>query len=240
MIYKTGLILLSLFLLSVSAEAQKPASGLIVNSNPPGATAILEGPVTLNGLTPVSFPSELQGKYKLTVKEKGYETYHQNLFLLPDKSVDLTLSLKPKTRFKASLRSLIIPGWGQMYSGQKTKGVFFTLLAAGATGFYFIANDDYNSKYDDYRSTLSDYNGATTVADKETLYNRLAASKKDAYDAEDTRQIAIGTVAAVWGLSLIDILFFFPSERGNVATNSLSIKPDYTDGGAQLVFTHTF
>ena len=240
MINKFRLTFILLLLVSAPLLAQEVNSGLVINSNPPGASVLLDGALSIDGLTPMRFPSELQGKYKLTLKQFGYETYRKTLFLQPDKPMELNLDLKPKTKFKATLRSIIIPGWGQMYGGQTTKGVMLTMLAIGATGFYFIADNKYNNRLDDYQSIQTAYNTAATDSEKIQIYSLLATAKKNAYDAEGRRQIAIGTVAAVWGLGLIDILFFFPRERGNTAVNSLTIKPDTENGGAQLVLSHRF
>ncbi len=219
---------------------QDSSSGLTVSTHPPGARVILAGDMTIKGLSPIGFPGELQGKYKLTVREDGYETYRQTLFLHPGRPMELTFSLKPKTRFKAALRSLIVPGWGQIYSGRTGKGVFFTILAAGTAGFYFIANDDFNEKLDDYNRINSRYKNAGTEAEKAALYSLLGNAKQEAYDAESKRLIAIGGIIGLWGLNLIDALFFFPQEKGNVTVNSLTIKPNPNYGGAQIVFSHRF
>jgi len=230
-LYVTALLLL---------PAVLPAQGITVNSNPPGAEVILDGDVTVHGLTPANFANGLEGKYRLTVREYGYEKHSRWVFLHPDRPLELTITLNPKTRFKAALRSAVIPGWGQVYADQKTKGFLFTFMTAGAAAFYFIADNYYDDKIDKYNDMLSLYNEATTYEERDALYTRLADSKKDAYDAETLRNISIGTVATIWGLSLLDALLFFPGERGNVVVNSLAIKPDARNGGAQIVLSHNF
>ena len=237
---KNPLFFILLILLPVNLMGQDITSGLIVNTNPPGAKVVLDGNMTINGLTPIGFPGELQGKYKLIVKEDGYETYRRTLFLHPDRPMELTFSLQPKTRFKAALRSLIIPGWGQMYSGRTGKGILFTILTAAAAGYYFIMDDNFNEKLEDYNQINSRYNSAKTEAEKNSLYSPLVAAKQEAYDAEDKRIIAIGSMIGIWGLNLIDVLFFYPQEKDNVAVNSLTIRPDPDKGGAQIVFSHRF
>jgi len=235
------IILFSWFLLLPTLLlGQDLYSGLKVNTNPSGARVILDGELIINGLSPIGFPGELQGKYKLTIREDGYETYRQSLYLFPYKSTELTFSLVPKTRFKAAWRSMIIPGWGQMYSGRKGKGIFFTVLAAGAAGYYFITDDDFSEKLNDYNQINFRYNSAETEAEKASLYSLLGSAKQKAYDAENKRVIALGGMIGIWGLNLIDALFFFPREKGNVAVNSLTIKPDSDHGGAQIVFSHRF
>ncbi len=237
---KSGLYFILFLIAPVGLLGQELSSSLILNTNPPGAEALLEGEVIASGLTPTAFPGELQGKYRLTVKERGYETYRKTLFIHPDQPMELTLSLKPKTRFKAALRSLIIPGWGQSYCDRKAKGVFFTLLGAGAASYYFIADNRFNDKLEDYNRINSEYYATTSESEKINLYNALVSSRQNAYDAENRRLIAVGALIAVWGLNFADILLFFPNEKGNVTVNSLTLKPNLNVDGIKLVFSHKF
>ncbi|MCP4703844.1 MAG: PEGA domain-containing protein [candidate division Zixibacteria bacterium] len=237
---KTKLLFILFLLLPAGLAGQEITPGLTVNTSPSGANVILDGDISINGLSPIGFPGELNGKYKLTVREAGYETSRQTIYLYPGKLVNLTLSLKQKTRFKATIRSMVIPGWGQMYSGRKGKGFIFSLLAVGAAGYFLITDNDFSEKLDDYERVLSQYNNAGTEVDKATFYSLMSNAKQKAYDAENKRAIAIGSIIGVWGLNIIDALFFFPNQKNNEAINSLSIKPDIDHGGAQFVFSHRF
>ncbi len=237
---KKILFFILFLVLPASLVGQSISSGLIVSTNPSGAKVILDGDITIDGLSPIGFPGELQGKYKMTIREDGYETFRKTMFLSPDNPMDLTFSLKPKTRFKATMRSMIIPGWGQMYSGRTGKGFFFTVLAAGAAGYYFMTDNNFSEKLDDYDRVNSQYNRATTEAEKALLYSLLGSAKQEAYDAENKRAIAIGGMIGVWGLNLIDALFFFPKKKGDLPVKNLTIKPDPEQGGAQIVFSYRF
>ncbi len=240
MFMKKILLSLLLLLLPASLAGQEISSGLIVSTNPSGARVILDGDVTIDGLSPIGFPAELQGKYKMTIREDGFETFRKTLFLSPDNPMDLSFSLNSKTRFKATIRSLIIPGWGQMYSGRTGKGLIFTILAAGATGYYFMTDNDFSEKLDDYDRVNFQYNHATTETEKTSLYSLLGKTKQEAYDAENKRAIAIGGMIGIWGINLIDALFFFPKKNGDGPVKSLTIKPDPEQGGAQIVFSYRF
>ncbi len=176
----------------------------------------------------------------MTIRDDGYETFRKTMFLSPDNRMDLTFSLKPKTRFKATIRSLIIPGWGQMYSGRTRKGLFFTISASGVAGYYFITDNDFSDKLDDYERVNSQYNRATTETEKASLYSLLAKTKQEAYDAENKRAVALGGMIGVWGLNLIDALFFFPKKKDELPVKSITIKPDPAQGGAQIVFSYRF
>ena len=228
-------------LLPLIAAAQETSpGGITVDSSPPGAEVSLIGVVTLNGLTPVTFAQGLEGHFRVECRKSGYETYKTSVFLQSDKAVNLTVHLRAKTAFKGAARSLLIPGWGQSYSGQKTKGTFFTLLAVGAVSSFFIADAKFNDKEDNYNSRLNLYNSATQYNEKQILYEQLKAARQEAYDAETIRRITIGATIAVWSINLIDMVFFFPEERSSMVVNTIGFKPDLNQGGGQIVLSHRF
>jgi hypothetical protein len=231
-------ILICLFI--PAAFAQEVGGGLNIDTSPSGAEIHLSGVITLDALTPVRFTQGLEGHYQLQIKKPGYETYKSKLFLQPDRNINLTVKLTPKTRLKAAARSLFIPGWGQSYTDRKTKGWFFTLAAVGSGAGYFITDADFDDKNDRYEAILSNFNKATTIEDKEKYYNQLGPAKKDAYDAENRRRIAIGAVIAVWSVNLLDILFFFPEEGGSMMIDNLSLKSTPQMNGGRLVLSYSF
>lgn len=238
MLTKGILAFLILYLLPAVAIAQ--GGGLSVDTSPPGAEVKVAGAVTVSGLTPIKFMPGLEGNFKVTIKKYGYDTYKSAIFLQAGREVALTVKLKPKTRFKAAARSLFIPGWGQAYTEQKTKGFVFALLALGTIGYYFRTDSDFNDDNDRYESMLRDYNATGSFEEKERLYPLLQDARKVAYDSENKRRIAIGAAIAAWGINLIDILFFFPEERGSTLINSISLQPDINSGGATVALTHRF
>ncbi len=239
---KKGFLVLALCALLLSiASAQESASGISVISNPAGAQVILRGELTVAGVSPVTFRHQLQGRYEVEIKKHGFEKYSTIVYLEPGKAFSLNVDLTPKTRFKAMARSFFVPGWGQIYTDQDFKGGAFFLLTAGAVTSFLIAENDFQDKKDNYNKLLAEYNSENEFADKRLLYNNLQSAREEAYDAENIRRITIGLTAAVWALNLVDLLFYFPENRGDlVVGSSLSIKPDLEHGGAQLIFTHRF
>ncbi|UCD94711.1 MAG: PEGA domain-containing protein [Candidatus Zixiibacteriota bacterium] len=240
MLAKRTLVVLFVAAVSFLAVSQAIAAGFSVSSNPAGAEVVLKGYITVAGITPVSFQQGLEGRYKVRIEKYGYETYRSHIYLDPQKPMSLSINLRPKTRFKALARSVLIPGWGQAYTDQRFKAGSFLFLAAAAVGSYLIVDSDFDDKNDRYRGLLREYNELTTYAERQALYPGLAEAKKDAYDAENVRRITIGAVVAVWGLNALDLLFFFPEMGGDLSVGSLSIVPDVEDGGARVMLTHRF
>ncbi len=214
-----------------------------VRSLPPGAQATLNGETIVTGVTPANFTHLLIGDYKLSVSKYGYETYNTRVTLDPSTPQTVNISLKKKTRFKAMARSLFIPGWGQKYTDQKTKSFLYPVLTGlGGLAFLFT-NDEYNYRKDNYDRRLTEYDSVKvsgTVDELRALQPGLENARNKAYDAETSRRIAGGIVIGVWSLNLIDILFFFPEERGTFSVKGLTFEPNATPNQFGLTLTRKF
>ncbi len=139
----------------------------------------------------------------------------------------------PRTVSGYYLRS-IVPGWGQFYAGNSTKGYIYSslfalsgLFAAGSGTWYFMAKNDYDSLG----------SGATAATIK---------SKRDAYNNSTVMvNVSVGLMVAVYAVHWIDILFFTKVEldRQLAAVNRSPVfvtcygglvSEDYTDKGIKL------
>ncbi len=230
----------ALLLLTSSAMAQNPGPGLTVRTNPAGAEVEVTGALTLRGMSPITFSQGLQGNFDIKIKKAGYESYKSRVFLGPSNHAQLDVNLSVKTKFKAAFRSLFVPGWGQAYAEQKTKGVAFMFLAAGSAAAYLLADKKFDDKRDDYDGLVARYNAANTYTEKENLYPFLQAARKDAYDAENVRRITIGATIAVWSLSVLDALLFFPEQKGSLLVDQITLEPDLIHGGGQIILSCNF
>lgn len=236
-----GILVIGIFLMfSAGLSAQQGDGGLSVVTSPIGAEVIITGDKIVSGISPVNFQQGFEGNYSVSVKMDGFETYKSSMFFRNGVPGSLNITLKPKTRFKAFSRSFFIPGWGQTYTDHKFKGSLFFLGTIGALTSFVIADQDYDDKADKYDDYLDRYNSMTSIDDKSGFYPTLAAARKDAYDAETIRRITIGATIAVWGLNLLDVLFFFPEKNVESRTNSLSLMPDLEQGGGRLILSHRF
>ncbi|MBN1211257.1 MAG: PEGA domain-containing protein [candidate division Zixibacteria bacterium] len=232
-------------LLPVILNAQGTALGnFTVKSSPAGAEVTLKGEAVVVGITPTVFQQPLFGEYRVDVKRFGFEKYSTRVMLDPSKPQELTVTLTPKTRIKAAVRSLVVPGWGQLYAEQRTKSFFFNLLAVGSVAAYLIADNDYNDKYDDLTASERAYDSTIihggSYADIRTSYLNLRDNREEAYDAETIRRITIGAVIGAWSLSVLDALFFFPQESGTFSVKGLALKPETGSGTIGLTLTKSF
>ncbi len=135
-----------------------------------------------------------------------------------------TSMARAKTRGGAIGRSLVVPGWGQLYQGRKFSGYTYLTtelilggLAIVSNGSYSTAKSDYD-KYHDLYVNEDDY--ATMIA-----YKRQA---EDYYDQlQDYRNQTImfgGAAAAVWVLNTIHAAMIKPDA---LATKKATIEVVY-------------
>ncbi len=230
------IVMLSAGLLS----AQQSSSVVNVNSNPQGCTVVLSGDMTVSGVTPTTFAQKLQGYYRISAYLDGYESYHSSVVLSGQPSTEIQLLLTPKSRAKAGLRSLVVPGWGQMYYGARTKGLVITVAAAASAVALGILHFDYTNKRDTYDEVHARYLQTREVSARESMLNELYQAQKDANDAENLRLIGAGVLAGVWAYNVLDAVLFFPDFGIRISGSELSLRPEATSNGVKLVGALSF
>jgi len=233
---KIGTIILLVWLILVSSLAfAQDKESYLLNTNPTGATVYLKGDFELVAKTPANLPSTLTGLYKAKITRPGYESWKGELTFVPGNSNNVNIELKRKTRFKAGLRSLLIPGWGQIYSGNTVRGGLITLSAAVAAGGLYWLDKDYQDKRSDYDiASEAYYNSSSSIDEKNRLKSIMDKQQRRAYNAETDRRNAFYILAGVWTYNLLDAVIFFPD--GDSYYPAVSA----IDGGAGLTYTFRF
>jgi hypothetical protein len=197
----------------------------------------LEGDFHLTTTTPVDITQNLIGTYRVRAEKYGYEGWDSYLTMIPDQPASLRIELSPKTRLKASLRSLILPGWGQFYSDRKDWGYVFALGSlAMATGYVF-AELHYDNKYDDFKDVEKRFEQATGIEEKIALKEEMDDQQKKAYDAQKLRNAVLGVGIGFWVYNVFDNIIFFPSLQIGVF-EKLSTDYDIKTGQAKLVYSY--
>jgi hypothetical protein len=242
---RTLTTLVCLLAIPLALQAQQTATGgLSVRSFPDGAEVSLQGDALVSGITPTLFQQNLVGRYHVVIKRHGYETFTTNITLDPSKLENIDVKLSPKTRVKAAARSLFIPGWGQSYGGQRTKGTLLTILAAGSVGAFLVSDHDFQKKNDRFKASILSFDSSVAAGasrqDLQTLQQSLASNQKRAYDAENVRRATIGVAIGVWSLGVLDALLFFPEDRSVISVKGVSVAPTTASGGFGLVLTKRF
>lgn len=228
MLLKRTLTLFACLIIWFPVAANAQGGSLSVTSVPEGAHVVMKGEATVSGVTPVHFRHTLVGSYNITISKYGYETYKTKVFLDPSKQMELDITLSRKTRIKAAARSLLIPGWGQRYGDKKFRGKFYTILAAASVAGYYFSDQNFDREFDRFKALEAKYDEIRTTGTQqqlEAIMPLLTKQQEKAYDAENDRRFAIGSVIAVWSLSVLDALFFFPEEKGSFTVKGLSVTP---------------
>ena len=220
-------LLIILGLLPLTALAQN--AGITVESDPAGARVVLSGDATVAGVTPTTFHHYLFGAYELKVTKAGFENYSERIVLDGSKPFRFSVVLSPKTRLKAALRSTFIPGWGQQYTSQHTKGWMFHILAVGSVVGYLVADHNFDIRYDKFVRSQDEFDAAVDRGagrtELEQRLDDLLRRQDEAFTHEDYRRIAIGSVIGVWSLSILDALLFLPDHGADVSVGGVSIQP---------------
>ncbi len=226
------------------AHAQTTTGSVTVESDPGGAEVVIKGDATVAGVTPTTFRQMLIGRYDVTVKKRGYETYRTDVVLDPTRPTRLDIRLSPKTRLKAAVRSMFVPGWGQRYGDQKGKAWLFHVLGAGSIAAYLIADHNFDIKYEKYERRLDEFDAAVADgASREELDRRLDAlsdAQDEAFDYEDYRRITIGAAIGVWGLSVLDAMLFSPGDRTAFSVEGVDIQPAADLDQVGLTLSYSF
>lgn len=151
----------------------------------------------------VKVNGKVYGRYTLIDKYtqyKGGRYYFAGLFLVAEQ--DMTLAALPPITYsmdRGAWRSMVIPGWAQLYTGRTMAGIGYMTVQAGliASSIYFHNRADYS---------LLRMNEAHGIRTKQ-IY------KKDHDEMLLYRNISIGACAAWYALNVIDA---FTSKRGKL------------------------
>ncbi len=238
-------IVISILVFSCSSiSAQNLMRGDVkVSSNPDGAMVRITGEVTVAGVTPARFEQLLIGDYRLDIRKYGYESYSSRILVDPSEPMNIDIHLVPKTRFKAAVRSILIPGWGQRYFEKGKRGTLYTALAVASVAGYFLADNEFDDKFDLYEARLARYDSLATLGtlgELRTLKPQLDEAQQDAYDAENVRRVAIGSVIAVWSINVLDVLFFSVPNRATFSVKGLSVNPGSINGSPAITLSRNF
>ncbi len=232
--YAGYLVVPALIACFASAAPGQEADEIVINTRPTGATVYLSGDYDLVANTPVRLPIDIAGRYKAKITRPGYETWKGDLTFVPGSANDFEIKLSMKTRYKAAFRSIFIPGWGQIYSDQPSKGMLFTASAVVSAATIFFTDRIYGDKSRDYSVALAEFNSASSIEDKNRLKVVVNEKQREAYDAETDRNMAVAVGIGVWALNIIDALVFYPENE--------IFYPTVTSlgDGASLTFTARF
>ena len=124
---------------------------------------------------------------------------------------------KPKTQMGALMRSLVIPGFGQMYSGKKGAGYTLLLVEGALLGMAAKSNSDYTSFQTEYNTQLTNYQTATDpglIAEYKILVDE---ARNNMTKANDQLMLFSATAVGVWLVNTIHAFLVGPKNEDEVS-----------------------
>ena len=170
------------------------------------------------GRTPYTITHFLNGAYRIRATKTGYENWSSEYSFNGRGNDKLTIKLKPKTRAKAIMRSAVLPGWGQVYADQRTKGLLISLLQFSAIGFLIYQDSRYTEALNEYRAALNSFQAQQNTQDGlDDLIAQVKASQADLDDAHTRRKRWLIITGSIYLYNLLDAALFFPAyHRGDL------------------------
>lgn len=186
-------------------------TGVVITSSPAGAVVELSGELTLRGVTPWRLDRPVAGTYEVRAYKKGYENWEGYALLSATRKDSVFIRMSRKTPAAAGIRSALLPGWGQFYTGQKAKGASFLLAEvaiASVVGWAELERSDAHRAYDD---ALRIYQAADQIEETEEAYLEVLRRYDDLKKWHDRRNLLGYIAIGVWAVNVADAVFLFPS-----------------------------
>jgi TolB-like protein len=150
---------------------------------------------------------------------------------IPDYSA---AGFKSKSKAGALMRSMVLPGFGQIYSGNKVFGYGFLVLEAGMIGMVAKSNSDYISYENEYNTQLVKYNGATVPGDIANYKALVDQARDDMISANDQLTLFSAAAGGVFLISAIHAYLTGPDLADNTSKLPIRLAYDPTLNQTQL------
>ncbi|MBX2819539.1 MAG: hypothetical protein KTR29_07655 [Rhodothermaceae bacterium] len=191
---------------------------LFAQSKPSDAEAQLGLAVQLNPsleLDPLDTPPRLYAAF-VEIKE-GYSDNSSQV----NTPQDVRYLLVYDPRANAALRSMVVPGWGQLYKGEKRKGIVLASLWGLTASGSLIAHVSRNQAQDHYRAS-------ETQAQTQSRFRAFSTWHK-------VRNNMMLAAAGIWVYSYIDaIVVGGPVEPGRLRDSDFKVSMIPVNGRAHL------
>ena len=222
------------------AQGEQNSSTKVV-TNPVGAMVYIRGEYNLAGRAPYTVAQPLDGLYQLQASKRGFEDYSTTFRFVPGATDRISIRLTKKTRPRAFVRSMFIPGWGQIYSNHKTKGIFITAAQIGTLGTLIYEDSQYQKSVDEYNNAVRLYEENIQDSElREILYLQVKQAEVDVNAKYETRRKWIIIASSVYIYNLVDVLLFFPRYDYHGFSVGVAVDGNPVDSSVQVGFEAKF
>ena len=161
---------------------------------------------------PISLPAkyfELKyGNYNAKVYKEGYESKKYPFNIVKQKTTELDVELKRKSKTKAIKKALTFPGYGQIYSGHKARSLVYSLSALSMAALLNNGMINYSEEKDLMDKYYSDYKTATTADGIDQTWNLYSSQADKVNDVKSQIIIYSGTLVLSWMAGVVDAMIF--------------------------------
>jgi hypothetical protein len=152
----------------------------------------------------------------------------------------LTLEMRRKTRFDALLRSMVFPGLGQEYNGDRRKAVWVALGAAAGGAWLVYRQIELSESIMDFDKAHERFESAITVEERTAYGLRQQQLYAKIEDQERDRNVTLAVLGAYWGLAALETAISFGDEWGSRAVRDggvgMTVDPVRGEVAAQWKF----
>ena len=110
---------------------------------------------------------------------------------------------KVKTHLGALIRSTILPGWGQLYSGKRIPSISFLGSAVALGVLASMSHSDYQASLDDFNQFYGLYHSSSDPGEKSTLKGQAQNSHAQITNASGQVNTMLYALAGVWVANII-------------------------------------
>ena len=133
-------------------------------------------------------------------------------------SITAASVVKGKSRFDAMIRSAVMPGWGQFYSGKKMMGWAFLGGELTAAGLAFSAYSAYSTANSNLTAFNQQYNNATDPVQIADLRSKTLQAEADQLSSNDQMTMMIYAAGGLWAINVVHA--FFTGPKADTASRS--------------------
>ncbi|MBN1349991.1 PEGA domain-containing protein [candidate division KSB1 bacterium] len=226
----------------VYTQSTETPGNVSIKSNPVGTLVYFNGSRDLVCQAPCQITHGLHGLYRIEAVKSGYESWKSVAFFNLGETRALAINLVPKKRIKAGMRSLLVPGWGQLYSERPLKAAIWGSLFMGSLGAAVVSDVQYDSKNNAYQELQEQLkNSSLSDADRLALANQIHDKENEMDDIDAFRKGAQWTCIAVWALNLADALINYPNFYTHLTKQEKSFfSATSVNGITRISFSTTF
>jgi len=145
---------------------------------------------------------------------------------------------KRKTKTGALLRSMVVPGFGQLYSDRKISAYTFMGVELALIGLAFSSQSTFTSLQSDQEAARALYDASTSQSVIDTYAAQLVAIDADLQAANDQLMLFSASAAGLWAVNVIHA--FITGPKDNLASLPVTVAYDPVIKETRLQWTVSF